>query len=262
MRDQKTKTVTFENDTKESKSECPCKQLQLPRERPYKVCGGREGERKGIVARSFQELIEKSRKKFCLDEEITLVLFEDRTEIDDEEYFQSLPDNTIFLIVPDPSISRRGRSKTKNSEKFQEKKQRRSKKLDSGNLREISKLLASEGTVAGRGEIIEKDKTSAKSSKSSSSEMKNRRKKAVMVDNVTQVDSITLEFEIAKQYGKKGGSSLVHKVKDLSVSSVTPAPRHLAAQLIRRLETHKRIQDKEVTSCCNNILYPELSPRD
>ena len=162
--------------------------------------------------------------------------------------------------------------------RFQEKKQRRSKKLDSGNLREISKLLASEGTVAGRGEIIEKDKTSAKSSKSSSSEMKNRRKKAVMVDNVTQVDSITLEFEIAKQYGMKGGSSLVHKVKDMSVSryviswflmlrwtqyfSVTPAPRHLAAQLIRRLETHKRIQDKEVTSCCNNILYPELSPRD
>ena len=102
--------------------------------------------------------------------------------------------------------------------RFQEKKQRRSKKLDSGNLREISKLLASEGTVAGRGEIIEKDKTSAKTSKSSSSEIKNRRKKAVMVDNVTQVDSITLEFEIAKQYGKKGGSSLVHKVKDMSVS--------------------------------------------
>ena len=41
--------------------------------------------------------------------------------------------------------------------RYQEKKQKsRSKKLDSGSLREISKLLAKEGAVTGKGEIIEK----------------------------------------------------------------------------------------------------------
>ena len=34
------------------------------RARPYKVCGGLTKERKGIVARSFQELLEKARKKY------------------------------------------------------------------------------------------------------------------------------------------------------------------------------------------------------
>ena len=32
--------------------------------------------------------------------EFTLVLFDDDTEVDDEEYFQTLPDNTVFVLVP------------------------------------------------------------------------------------------------------------------------------------------------------------------
>ena len=68
-----------------AEAECPCKKIQVPRERPYKVCGGKNRDRKGIVAASFKDLIVKARQKFSVDEigseEITLVLFEDRTEI-------------------------------------------------------------------------------------------------------------------------------------------------------------------------------------
>ena len=32
-------------------------------------------------------------------EDLTLVLNDDKTEVDDEEYFQTLPDNTVFVIV-------------------------------------------------------------------------------------------------------------------------------------------------------------------
>ena len=32
--------------------------------------------------------------------EFSLVLFDDNTEVDDEEYFQTLPDNTVFVLVP------------------------------------------------------------------------------------------------------------------------------------------------------------------
>ena len=32
-------------------------------------------------------------------DEFTLVLADDDTEVDDEEYFQTLPDNTVFVLV-------------------------------------------------------------------------------------------------------------------------------------------------------------------
>ena len=44
-----------------------------------------------------------ARDKFCIDPwmEVYLVLEEDGTELDDEEYFQSLPDNSrLMLLLP------------------------------------------------------------------------------------------------------------------------------------------------------------------
>ena len=42
-----------------------------------------------------------ARDKFCIDPwmEVYLVLEEDGTEVDDEEYFQTLPDNTMFMLL-------------------------------------------------------------------------------------------------------------------------------------------------------------------
>ena len=104
----------------EAEADCSSQTQGARGGRPYKVCGGSGGkikDRKGIVAATFQDLVEKARQKFPeAGEDITLVLFEDKTEIDDEEYFQSLEDNTVFLIVP-ASSHRRGRQKTRNCEK-------------------------------------------------------------------------------------------------------------------------------------------------
>ena len=132
MREHKLKTVTFHQleparpvmpapalcGSEQQREIFP--QAEARRARPYKVCGGSGGkmkDRKGIVAASFQELVQKARHKFPdAGEDITLVLFEDKTEIDDEEYFQSLEDNTVFLVVP-ASSNRRGRQKTRNCDK-------------------------------------------------------------------------------------------------------------------------------------------------
>ena len=57
--------------------------------------------KKGIVAKSLKDLMKKSVEKLGYDErqEVYLVLEEDGTEIDDEEYFQSLADNTMLMLL-------------------------------------------------------------------------------------------------------------------------------------------------------------------
>merc|ERR550532_3380085 len=86
---------------------------QQKKARPYKVQGSQGKERKGIVAGSFKELVEKARGKFPSEEQhgetLTLLLAEDRTEVDDEEYFQTLDDNTLFVLVPRREGRLRGR---------------------------------------------------------------------------------------------------------------------------------------------------------
>ena len=42
----------------------------------------------------------------------TLVLFDDDTEVDDEEYFQTLPDNTVFVLLQ--RGKQRGREKQRS----------------------------------------------------------------------------------------------------------------------------------------------------
>ena len=113
----------------------PGTKAELPKKgRPYKVCGVRSKDRKGIVATSFKELVEKGNKRFCnyihyliltaklkfADEEsvddLTLVLNDDMTEVDDEEYFQTLADNTVFVIVH-PGGQGRGSARQRKCER-------------------------------------------------------------------------------------------------------------------------------------------------
>ena len=64
---------------------------------------------------------ELSAKTKLTDEKVghqfTLVLADDDTEVDDEEYFQSLPDNTVFLIVHVGGDNGRGRHRQRNCER-------------------------------------------------------------------------------------------------------------------------------------------------
>ncbi|XP_066972048.1 uncharacterized protein Drep2 isoform X6 [Macrobrachium rosenbergii] len=68
--------------------------------RPYKVWDSGRQIRKGLVVSSFNELIEKGREKLELGEvRIKVVLEADGTQVEDAEYFCTLPENTVFLLL-------------------------------------------------------------------------------------------------------------------------------------------------------------------
>ena len=76
--------------------------------RPFKVTDRLRQIRKGIAATSLIDLKQKAMEKFECDDdrEVYLVLEEDGTELDDEdeEYFQTLPDNTRLMLLLRPDI--------------------------------------------------------------------------------------------------------------------------------------------------------------
>ena len=78
--------------------------------------------------------------------------------------------------------------------RYQERRQKQKSRKDSG-LREISRLLARTGAVTGKGETIQQA---------------SRGKSVLMVDTVTQVDAVTIEFEISK-----AGTGDVSGVRDV-----------------------------------------------
>jgi len=69
--------------------------------RPFKVMDRFRLFRKGIMAATLEELIIKAKEKFDLDKwtEVYLVIEQDGTEVDDEEYFSTLADNTVFILL-------------------------------------------------------------------------------------------------------------------------------------------------------------------
>ncbi|KAM8811658.1 lipid transferase CIDEA [Eudromia elegans] len=72
----------------------------MPAGRPFRVSNASRSSRKGIVASTLQELISKTLDAFLISAGIvTLVLEEDGTVVETEEFFQSLDDNTHFMIL-------------------------------------------------------------------------------------------------------------------------------------------------------------------
>ncbi|XP_074755358.1 lipid transferase CIDEA isoform X2 [Athene noctua] len=72
----------------------------MPAGRPFRVSNASRSSRKGIVASSLQELISKTLDAFLISAGIvTLVLEEDGTVVDTEEFFRSLNDNTHFMVL-------------------------------------------------------------------------------------------------------------------------------------------------------------------
>ncbi|XP_039380083.1 cell death activator CIDE-A isoform X1 [Mauremys reevesii] len=71
-----------------------------PAARPFRVSNHDRSSRKGVVASSLQELISKALDALLITAGlITLVLEEDGTVVDTEEFFQSLGDNTHFILL-------------------------------------------------------------------------------------------------------------------------------------------------------------------
>ncbi|KAM4689321.1 lipid transferase CIDEA [Discoglossus pictus] len=71
-----------------------------PPPRPFRVSTSDRSRRKGVVAGTLKELIDKAIETlFIASSLVSVVLEEDGTVVDTEEFFQSLEDNTQFLLL-------------------------------------------------------------------------------------------------------------------------------------------------------------------
>ncbi|XP_043280476.1 DNA fragmentation factor subunit alpha-like [Venturia canescens] len=68
---------------------------------PYKIVDYTREKRKGITASSLEELTNVARCRLSLsaDADLTIVLEQDGTEVDDEEYFATLEKNTSLMVL-------------------------------------------------------------------------------------------------------------------------------------------------------------------
>ena len=69
--------------------------------KPYKVMDRTRRVKKGVMASSLEELTLSSRRKLAYsgDKEVMVVLEEDGTEVDEEDYFQTLEPNTCLMLL-------------------------------------------------------------------------------------------------------------------------------------------------------------------
>ncbi|KAG8571288.1 hypothetical protein GDO81_011584 [Engystomops pustulosus] len=71
-----------------------------PPQRPFRVSNCDRSKRKGLVAGTLKELLEKALEALYITSSVvTLVLEDDGTVVDTEEFFQSLEDNTQFILL-------------------------------------------------------------------------------------------------------------------------------------------------------------------
>ncbi|CAH0555985.1 unnamed protein product [Brassicogethes aeneus] len=69
--------------------------------RPFKLWDGRRSVRKGLVVGTLEELLQRGRDKLGLPnaESVRVVLENDGTQVDDADYFRTLPANTVLLLL-------------------------------------------------------------------------------------------------------------------------------------------------------------------
>lgn len=68
--------------------------------RPFRVSNHDRSSRRGVMASSLKELLSKTLDALLITSTlVTLVLEEDGTMVDTEEFFQTLADNTHFMIL-------------------------------------------------------------------------------------------------------------------------------------------------------------------
>ncbi|XP_075854616.1 lipid transferase CIDEC isoform X1 [Microcebus murinus] len=73
---------------------------EAPRARPYRVSTADRRVRKGVLAHGLEDLLYKVRDILMLaDKPFILVLEEDGTTVETEDYFQALAGNTVFMVL-------------------------------------------------------------------------------------------------------------------------------------------------------------------
>ena len=73
----------------------------LGRRRPFKVLDRLRTTKKGLMAGTLEELIRSGKEKlsYLAEQEVIVVLEEDGTEVDEEDYFQTLEENTELILL-------------------------------------------------------------------------------------------------------------------------------------------------------------------
>ncbi|XP_058014376.1 lipid transferase CIDEC isoform X1 [Ahaetulla prasina] len=77
-----------------------------PRPKPYRVNNYERTLRKGIMAESLNDLLQKVRTTLDLVGPVTLVLDEDGTSVESEEFFQTLEEGTVLLALTEGQVWR------------------------------------------------------------------------------------------------------------------------------------------------------------
>ncbi|XP_006835584.1 PREDICTED: cell death activator CIDE-B [Chrysochloris asiatica] len=70
-----------------------------PPQRPFRVCDHKRTTRKGLTAATCQELLAKALETLQLSGVLTLVLEEDGTTVESEDFFQLLEDDTCLMVL-------------------------------------------------------------------------------------------------------------------------------------------------------------------
>ncbi|XP_060677348.1 lipid transferase CIDEB-like [Hemiscyllium ocellatum] len=70
-----------------------------PAQRPFRVCSHDRTSRKGVMAGTLRELIDKALDVLLMAGAVSVVLDEDGTAVDSEEFFQHLDDDTAFMVL-------------------------------------------------------------------------------------------------------------------------------------------------------------------
>ncbi|KAM6927908.1 cell death activator CIDE-3 [Xenentodon cancila] len=72
---------------------------RAPRPKPFRVTNAERGLKKGIVADALEDLMNKVSDSFGLECASELVLDEDGTGVDTEDFFQTLPENAVLMVL-------------------------------------------------------------------------------------------------------------------------------------------------------------------
>ncbi|XP_042542278.1 cell death activator CIDE-B [Dipodomys spectabilis] len=70
-----------------------------PPQRPFRVCDHKRTIRKGLTAATYGELLDKAQEMLLLHGVLTLVLEEDGTAVESEDFFQMLEDDTCLMVL-------------------------------------------------------------------------------------------------------------------------------------------------------------------
>ena len=89
--------------------------LFLKPPRPFRLTDSTKTLRKGVVSSCLDELLFQAKMKMNIDPQVkvSLVLEEDETEVDNEEFFQTLKDHAVLVVITEPIPSKTNSSGNK-----------------------------------------------------------------------------------------------------------------------------------------------------